>query len=495
MMSYCLTEIKGRNMHSLQNKKLFKEANYINGAWVKAESGKEISVINPADGQLVGQIPCCGAVEARKAIDAAGAAWPAWRSLGAEERGSFLWRFAHLIDENKEDLARLITLEEGKPLAEAVAEVNYANAFVKWFAEEGRRVYGDLIPSLRQGQHLLVIKQAIGVVAAITPWNFPAAMITRKCAPALAAGCPVVIKPAEETPFTALALAVLAEEAGFPKGIFNVLTGIPEEIGLELTTNPLVRKFSFTGSTAVGQLLMKQCASTVKKVSLELGGNAPFLVFDDADLDAAVKGALLAKFRNMGQSCVGANRILVQNKVYEAFTEKFVAAVKKLKVGNGLEPGVEQGPLINEAALTKVKEHIMDAVSKGAKIMCGGKSHALGGLFFEPTVLTEAQSSMRLAKEEIFGPVAPLFRFETEEEGIQKANDTPFGLGGYFYSRDIHRIWRVAEALECGMVGINEGLFSNAVAPFGGYKESGIGREGSKYGIEEFLEIKYLCMG
>lgn len=482
-------------MLKLQEQILYKTANYVAGSWIQADSGRKLSVINPVDGSLLGQVPACGAAETRRAIEAAAQAWPSWRSLTAGARAEILWRWAYLIDQNKEDLAYLITLEEGKPLAESLSEVDYANSFVKWFAEEGRRIYGDIIPSTLPNQHLLVLKQPIGVVAAITPWNFPAAMITRKCAPALAAGCPVVIKPAEETPFTALALAVLAEKAGLPKGVFNVLTGLADEIGLELTSNSLVRKFSFTGSTAVGKLLMRHCASTVKKVSLELGGNAPFLVFDDADVDAAVKGTIASKFRNMGQSCVCANRIFVQEGIYETYTEKLVAAVTALKVGNGLDEGVQQGPLINEAALKKVNEHVVDAVSKGAKIVCGGKPHALGGLFFEPTVLTEAKLSMRLAQEETFGPVAPLFRFRHEEEGIRLANQTEFGLGGYFYSRDLHRVWRVAEALECGMIGINEGVFSNEVEPFGGYKESGVGREGSKYGIEAFLEIKYLCMG
>lgn len=482
-------------MDQCQERTLLRSQNYVNGAWIEADSGKKIPVINPADGKMLAEVPCCGAKEARRAIEAASAAWPAWRALLAEQRGRILLRWSALIEKHQQDLARLITLEEGKPLAEAMAEIDYANSFIQWFAEEGRRVYGDVIPPVISGQHLLVIKQPIGVVTSITPWNFPAAMITRKCAPALAAGCPVVIKPAEETPLTALALAVLAEEAGLPKGVFNVLTGIPEEIGLEFTTHPLVRKFSFTGSTSVGQLLMRQCAGTIKKVSLELGGNAPFLVFEDADLDAAVQGAMASKFRNMGQSCVCANRIYVQEGVYEAFAQKLVAAVKKLKVGNGLEPGVDQGPLINEAGLSKVKQQVLDATSKGAKILCGGKPHALGGLFFEPTVLLDATMDMRLAKEETFGPVAPLFRFSREEEAIEMANHTEFGLGGYFYSRDIHRVWRVAEALECGMVGVNAGIFSNAVAPFGGVKQSGIGREGSKYGIDEYVEIKYLCMG
>jgi len=482
-------------MELLKQKRLFRTQNYIDGQWVEADAGKKNSVINPADGKILGQIPACGALETRRAIEAAAAAFPLWRGWEAQRRATLMWRWAQLIDENKEDLARLIVLEGGKPLAEARAEIDYANSFIKWFAEEGRRIYGDIIPSVVAKQHLLVIKQPIGVVAAITPWNFPAAMITRKCAPALAAGCTVVVRPADKTPFTAFALAALAEEAGLPKGVLNVVTGAAEEMGLELTSNPLVRKFSFTGSTAVGRQLMRQCASTIKKVSLELGGNAPFLVFDDADLEAAVRGVMASKFRNMGQSCVCANRIYVQESVYDAFTEKLVVAVKALQVGNGLEAGVQQGPLINEAGLKKVKEHVADALAKGAQLRCGGQPHALGGLFFEPTVLTEATMDMRLAKEETFGPVAPLFRFRSEEEGVALANQTEFGLGAYFYSRDIHRVWRVSEALECGMVGVNEGIFSNEVAPFGGVKESGIGREGSKYGIEEYLEIKYLCMG
>ncbi len=388
-----------------------------------------------------------------------------------------------------------MTLEQGKPLTEARGEIDYANGFIKWFAEEGRRVYGDVIPSNLRGQHLLVIKQPVGVVAAITPWNFPTAMITRKIAPALAVGCPVVVKPDEATPFSGLALAVLAEQAGIPPGVLNMVTGVPEDIGSEMTSNPLVRKVSFTGSTAVGRVLMKQCATTLKKISLELGGNAPFIVFDDADIDAAVKGAMASKFRNSGQTCVCANRLFVQDGVYDEFSKKLVKAVQQLKVGNGLEDGVQQGPLINDAAISKVKSHIEDAVSKGAHVLLGGKTHSLGGLFFEPTVLTDVNDSMKLAKEETFGPVAPLFRFQSEEEVIHMSNDTEFGLASYFYSNNIHRIWRVAERLEYGMVGINVGILSTEVAPFGGIKQSGMGREGSKYGVEPYLEIKYLCMG
>lgn len=478
----------------LQNKNLFRQQCYINGQWVDADSKKTFPVVNPFDGTTLGQVPDCGVEETKRAITAAQAAFEKWRALTAKERADFMWRWAKLIDESKEDLARLMTLEQGKPLTESRGEIDYGNSFIKWFAEEGRRIYGDIIPSNKANQHLLVIKQPVGVVGAITPWNFPVAMITRKCAPALAAGCTVVIKPAEDTPYCALALAALAEQAGIPAGVINVLTGDAEKIGGELTSNPIVRKISFTGSTAVGKLLMKQSAGTLKKISLELGGNAPFIVFDDADLDAAVVGAMASKFRNTGQTCVCANRILVQDKVYDAFSQKLLAAVKKLKIGNGLDNDVQQGPLINQDAIEKVEQHIADATSKGAKIILGGKPHPAGKLFFEPTILTEVTSEMRVAREETFGPVAPLFRFHTEEEAIRMANDTEFGLASYFYSRDIYRIWRVAEQLEYGMVGINEGIVSTEVAPFGGYKESGMGREGSKYGIDEYVEIKYLCL-
>ena len=482
-------------MHGLQNTNLFREANYINGNWVQADSGKSFSVTNPFDNFILGQVPECGQAETKRAIDAAHAAFAGWRALSAKERSDLLFAWARLLEHHKEDLARIMTLEQGKPLAEARGEMDYATAFITWFAEEGRRVYGDVIPSNKRNQRLIVIKQPVGVVAAITPWNFPAAMITRKIAPALAVGCTTVIKPAEDTPFTALALAVLAEKAGIPAGVINIVTGTPELIGMELTSNPLVRKLSFTGSTAVGKLLMAQCASTVKKVSLELGGNAPFIVFDDADLDAAVQGAIASKFRNTGQTCVCANRILVQDSVYTDFTKKLIHAVGKLKVGNGLEKDVTQGPLINADAMTKVKEHIADALEKGGQLVHGGKPHPLGGLFFEPTVLTEAAASMRLAQEETFGPVAALFRFHSEEDAIKLANDTPYGLASYFYSNTLERVWRVSESLEYGMVGINTGIVSTEVAPFGGVKESGIGREGSKYGIDSFVEIKYLCMG
>ncbi len=478
----------------LRNKKLFRQQCYSNGKWIDADNKKTLVVTNPYDDSKLGTIPDCCTAETRQAIEDAEAAFLKWRAKTAKERADLMWRWAKLIDENKEDLALLMTLEQGKPLAESRGEIDYGNSFIKWFAEEGRRIYGDIIPSNKPNQHLLVIKQPVGVVGAITPWNFPIAMITRKCAPALAAGCTVVVKPASETPYSALALAALAEEAEIPAGVFNVITGSAEKIGLELTSNPIVKKISFTGSTAVGKLLMKQSASTIKKISLELGGNAPFIVFDDADLDAAVKGAMASKFRNAGQTCVCANRILVQETVYAAFTDKLLAAVKKLKVGNGIAEGVEQGPLINSKAIQKVKKHIEDATTKGAKIIVGGKSHSAGELFFEPTILTDVTEAMLVAREETFGPVAPLFRFKTEEEAIRMANNTEFGLASYFYSKDIYRIWRVAEKLEYGMVGINEGIVSTEVAPFGGYKESGIGREGSKYGIEEYVEIKYLCM-
>lgn len=482
-------------MAQFKNPNLFrKQQCYINGKWISADTHQTISVTNPYDNSLLGEVPNCGQAETTRAITAANTAWLAWRTLTAKARADILNRWADLIRENKEDLSLLMTLEQGKPLAESRGEVDYGNSFVEWFAEEGRRVYGDVIPANKPNQRLIVIKQPIGVVAAITPWNFPIAMITRKCAPALAAGCTVVVKPASETPFCALALAELADQAGMPPGVFNVVTGDAKIIGAELSSNPLVRKLSFTGSTAVGKLLMQQCSSTLKKLSLELGGNAPFIIFDDANLDEAVKGAMASKFRNTGQTCVCANRIYVQEKIYDAFAKKLVETVKQLQVGNGLDEGIQQGPLITQAAVDKVKKHISDATSKGAKILCGGKPHAKGGLFFEPTVLADATADMLMAKEETFGPVAPLFRFETEEDAIRMANATQFGLASYFYSQDIHRVWRVAEALEYGMVGINEGIISTEVAPFGGVKESGMGREGSKYGIEDYLELKYLCM-
>jgi succinate-semialdehyde dehydrogenase/glutarate-semialdehyde dehydrogenase len=436
-----------------------------------------------------------GAKETRRAIEAAERAWAAWRAKTGKERAAIMRRWYDLVMANQDDLAVIMTSEQGKPLAESRGEVVYGASFIEWFAEEAKRVYGDTIPQHQPDKRIVVIKQGIGVVAAITPWNFPNAMITRKCAPALAAGCPVVIKPATATPLSALALAELAERAGIPKGVFNVVTGSAKEIGGEMSTNPIVRKLSFTGSTEIGKLLMAQCAGTVKKVSLELGGNAPFIVFDDADIDAAVEGAIASKYRNTGQTCVCANRLLVQDKVYGTFADKLAAAVGKLKVGNGLEAGVSQGPLIDMNAVEKVEAHIADAVGKGAKVVAGGRRHALGGTFFEPTILADVTPAMAVAREETFGPVAPLFRFKTEEEAIQMANDTEFGLAAYFYGRDIGRVWRVAEALEYGIVGINTGIISTEVAPFGGVKESGIGREGSKYGLDDFLEIKYLCMG
>lgn len=479
----------------LKDAGLFRQQCYINGEWLDADSRETIPVTNPADGSALGSVPKMGTAETRRAIEAANAAWPAWREQTAKERGAILRRWFELLMANQDDLAHLMTAEQGKPLAEAKGEVAYGASFIEWFAEEGKRVYGDTIPQPRRDQRLVVVKQPIGVCAAITPWNFPVAMITRKVAPALAAGCVVVVKPAGLTPFCALALADLADRAGIPKGVFNVITGDTKAIGAELTSSPLVRKLTFTGSTSVGALLMSQCAGTIKKISLELGGNAPFIVFKDADLDAAVEGAIASKYRNTGQTCVCTNRVLVQDEVYEAFSAKLVEKVKQLKVGNGMEPGVTQGPLIDEAAVVKVEEHIADAKAKGARVLTGGKRHTLGGTFFEPTVLADVTSQMAVAREETFGPVAPLFRFHSEEEAVQMANDTEFGLAAYFYSRDIGRVWRVAEALEYGMVGINTGLISNEVAPFGGVKQSGLGREGSKYGIEEFLVVKYLCMG
>jgi succinate-semialdehyde dehydrogenase/glutarate-semialdehyde dehydrogenase len=478
---------------NLSNPQMLRSAVKIGQNWNAADDGATFAVINPATGETLGEVPLCGAAETRRAIDAANAAWPAWRALTARQRGQLLRAWFELIVANAEDLAQLITAECGKPLAEARGEVAYGAAFIEWFAEEGKRTYGESIPSTAADTRLLVIKQPVGVCAAITPWNFPLAMITRKVAPALAAGCPVVVKPAEATPLTALALAVLAEQAGLPPGVFNVLTGDPAAIGGELCANPVVRKLSFTGSTAVGRLLMAQCAPTIKKLSLELGGNAPFIVFDDADLDAAVDGALVAKYRNTGQTCVCANRFLVQAGIYDQFATRFAEKVRGLKVGDGSEAGVAQGPLINAAGLTKVEAHVADALAKGARVLCGGARHERGGNFFQPTVMADVTPTMLVAREETFGPVAPLFRFTTEAEAVAMANDTEFGLAAYFFSRDVGRSWRVGEALEYGMVGINSGLISTEVAPFGGIKQSGLGREGSKYGIEEYLEIKYLC--
>lgn len=479
---------------ALKDPSLFRQQAYIDGQWQGAASGETFEVRNPATGGLVGTVPAMGAAETRQAIDASNAAWPAWRKKTAKERAAILRKWHDLMMEHADDLALILTTEQGKSLAEAKGEIGYAASFLEWFAEEGKRVYGDTIPTPASDKRIVVTKEPVGVCAAITPWNFPSAMITRKVGPALAAGCPIVVKPAEATPFSALAMAVLAERAGVPAGVFSVVTGNPKAIGGELTSNPVVRKLSFTGSTAVGRLLMAQCAPTVKKVSLELGGNAPFIVFDDADLDAAVQGAIASKYRNSGQTCVCTNRFYVHERVYDAFAQKLAAAVGQLKVGRGTEPGVTQGPLINEAAVLKVEAHIEDALAKGAHVAAGGKRHALGHGFFEPTVLTGVTPAMKVAKEETFGPVAPLFKFSSDEDVIRMANDTEFGLAAYFYSRDIGRVWRVAEALEYGMVGVNTGLISNEVAPFGGVKQSGLGREGSHYGIDDYVVIKYLCL-
>ena len=482
-------------MTSIQDSKFFRQHAYVGGKWIDAEDGATVAVTNPANGKTLGTVPKMGTADARRAVEAADAAWPAWREMTAAARGKLMRRWFDLIVANADELGALMTAEQGKPLAEARGEVLYAASFIEWFAEEGKRVYGDVIPSPAGDRRIVVIKQSIGVCAAITPWNFPAAMITRKAGPALAAGCPIVVKPATATPYSALALAALAEEAGIPAGVFNVITGDSGSIGRELTSNPIVRKLSFTGSTEIGRVLYEQSAPTLKKLSLELGGNAPFIVFDDADLDAAVEGAIASKFRNAGQTCVCANRLYVHDKVYDAFAEKLVAAVNKIKVGPGTEAGVQQGPLIDRKAVEKVEEHIADAVSNGARVLAGGKPHTLGGTFFQPTVVADVTPAMKVAKEETFGPLAPLFRFHTDEEVVGYANDTEFGLASYFYSRDIGRIWRVAEQLEYGMVGINTGLISNEVAPFGGVKQSGLGREGSHYGIDDYVVIKYLAMG
>jgi succinate-semialdehyde dehydrogenase/glutarate-semialdehyde dehydrogenase len=480
---------------TLKDPRLFRQTTYVNGAWTTARSGATIDVDNPATGEIIGTVPKLGAAETREAIQAAERAFPMWRRKTARERSVALRRWFDLMIEHQEDLARLMTIEQGKPLDESRGEVGYAASFLEWFAEEAKRVYGDTIPGHQADKRIVVLKQPIGVVACITPWNFPLAMITRKAGPALACGCTVVLKPASQTPFSALALAELAERAGIPAGVFNIVTGAASEIGGEMTSNPVVRKLSFTGSTEVGKLLMSQCARTVKKMSLELGGNAPFLVFDDADLDAAVTGAMASKYRNTGQTCVTVNRLYVQDGVYDEFASRLSAKVRALNPANGLDPSATQGPLIDDKAVAKVEEHIQDALSKGAQVAVGGHRHALGGRFFEPTVLTGVTPSMAVSREETFGPVAPLFRFKTEEEAIALANDTEFGLAAYFYGRDIGRVWRVAEGIEAGMIGINTGLISTEVAPFGGIKESGLGREGSKYGIDEFVEIKYLCIG
>jgi succinate-semialdehyde dehydrogenase/glutarate-semialdehyde dehydrogenase len=488
--------VKDRStLPALKDPKLFRDRAYVDGAWVEADSRKRFDVDNPADGSILGSVPDMGAAETKRAIDAANAALPAWRALPAKERSRILRKWYDLIMANADDLALLLTTEQGKPLAEAKGEIVYGASFVEWFAEEAKRVYGDVIPSPTNDRRLIVLKQPIGVVAAITPWNFPNAMITRKVSPGLAAGCTFVLKPAEQTPFSALALAELAERAGIPKGVLNIVTGEPVAIGKELCASPIVRKVTFTGSTEVGRILMRQSADTIKKMSLELGGNAPFIVFDDADLDAAAEGALASKYRNAGQTCVCANRIYVQDKVYDAFAAKLAEKIRALKVGKGTEPGVTIGPLIDDQGLKKVEEHVADAIAQGAKVVLGGHRHSLGGRFFEPTLMTEMKATMKVAREETFGPVAPLFRFKDDAEAIRLANDSEFGLCAYFYSRDVGRIFRAAEAIESGIVGVNVGIISNEVAPFGGVKQSGLGREGSKYGIEDFLEIKYVCLG
>ena len=479
----------------LRNDFLLRQRCYVRGAWIDADDGRTIPVRNPATGETIGSVPRMGAEEARQAVRAAEAAMPAWRARTGKERAALLRRWFELIMANQEDLATLMTAEQGKPLVESRGEIAYAASYIEWFGEEAKRVYGDTIPQHQADKRILVLKQPVGVVAAITPWNFPSAMITRKAGPALAAGCTVVVKPASATPFSALALAALGEEAGLPPGVFNVITGDSGAIGRELTSNPVVRKVSFTGSTEVGKQLMAQCAPTVKKVSLELGGNAPFIVFDDADLEAAVEGAVQSKFRNSGQTCICTNRMLVQEGIHDAFVRKLAAAVARLQVGDGLHAETQQGPLIDEAAVRKVEEHVADAVSKGARVVTGGARHALGGTFFQPTVLTGVTPEMKVSREETFGPVAPVYRFATEEEAIRLANATETGLASYFYTRDLARAFRVAERLEYGMVGLNTGLISTEIAPFGGVKESGIGREGSKYGIEPYLELKYVCMG
>ena len=482
----------------LQDPSLLRQHAYVNGQWCEADNNARTSIFNPATAELVGSVPNMGRSETRRAIAAAQAAQPAWRALTAKERANCLRRWYQLVMENQEDLARIMTAEQGKPLTEARGEIAYAASFIEWFAEEAKRAYGDVIPAHAADKRILVQKEPVGVTAAITPWNFPSAMITRKAGPALAAGCAMVLKPAPQTPFSALALVVLAERAGLPPGLLSVITAdveVSRVVGAELCESPVVRKLSFTGSTAVGIKLMQQCAPTLKKLSLELGGNAPFIVFDDADLDAAVEGAMISKYRNNGQTCVCANRIYVQDGVYEAFAQKFNAAVATLKVGNGCEDGVTTGPLIDSNAVAKVQRHLEDALSKGARLLAGGKPHALGGTFFQPTILVDVPNTAAVAKEETFGPLAPLFRFQQEADVIAMANDTEFGLAGYFYSRDLSRVFRVAEALEYGIVGINTGVISTEVAPFGGMKASGLGREGSKYGLDEYLEIKYLCLG
>jgi succinate-semialdehyde dehydrogenase/glutarate-semialdehyde dehydrogenase len=480
---------------TLKDPSLLRQQCYVDGAWIDADTGGKADVTNPATGEVIGTVPNLGAAETRRAIEAAATAFPAWAARTAKERAAVLRRWQDLMLANADDLAVLMTAEQGKPLAEARGEVAYAASFIEWFAEEGKRVYGDVIPGHQPDKRLVVLRQPVGVVAAITPWNFPAAMITRKAAPALAAGCTFVCKPAMQTPYSALAMAELAERAGVPKGVFSVVTGPASVLGGEMTSNPIVRKLTFTGSTEIGKKLMQQCAGTLKKVSLELGGNAPFIVFDDADLDAAVLGAIASKYRNTGQTCVCANRLLVQEGVYDAFVAKLADAVRKLRVGDGLQGPTEQGPLIDAKAVAKVEEHIADALAKGGKVALGGKRHALGGTFFEPTILTHVRPDMLVAREETFGPVAPIFSFKDEQQAIRMANDTEFGLASYFYTRDLSRMWRVSEGLEYGIVGVNTGLISTEVAPFGGVKESGTGREGSKYGILDYTELKYVCIG
>ena len=478
----------------LKNKSLFKQECFIGGKWVKSLSGEKIEVDNPASQKSIGFVPKCGAEETKLAIDSANAAFKSWKSKTAKERSIILKKWHDLILENIDDLAHIMTVEQGKPLAEAKGEITMGTTYIEFYAEESKRVYGDIIPDPLPDRRIVVIKQPIGVVGAITPWNFPSTMITRKCAPALGVGCPVVIKPASQTPFSALALAVLAEEAGFPKGVFNVITGSASEIGKELTENPIVKKISFTGSTEVGKILLKQSATTVKKVSMELGGHAPFIVFDDANIDEAVAGAMMSKFRNSGQTCICANRIFVHEKVYDEFLEKFIKEVAKINVGNGLDESIDSGPLIDQYSLEKVKDHVNDAVNTGAKIAIGGDVHNLGGNFFQPTVLSNVTSKAKITYEETFGPVAPIYKFSSDDEVINMANDTPYGLASYFFARDIGRVWKVAEALEYGIVSVNTGLPTKAEIPFGGIKESGLGREGSKYGLEDYLEIKYISM-
>ncbi len=480
---------------NLKDPSLFRQQCYIDGTWADADDGGAIDVNNPADNSIIGTVPRMGARETRRAIEAANDAYPDWRTRTGKERAAILRRWYELVMENQEDLAVLMTTEQGKPLAESMGEIVYGASFIEWFAEEAKRIYGDTIPQHQHDKRIVVIKEPVGVVASITPWNFPNAMITRKCAPALAAGCTVVAKPATQTPYSAFALAELAERAGIPKGVLNIVSGVSSEIGAEMTSNPIVRKLSFTGSTEIGKLLMERCAGTVKKMSMELGGNAPFIVFDDADIDSAVAGAMQSKYRNAGQTCVCANRIFAQDGIYDRFTDKLAEAAAALEVGDGMAEGVSTGPLIDIKAVEKVESHIQDAVAKGARVVVGGGRHSNGGNFFEPTVLADVTPEMIVSREETFGPLAPVYRFETDEDAVKKANDTEFGLAAYFYTRDIGRVWRVAEQLEYGIVGINSGIISTEIAPFGGMKESGIGREGSKYGIDEFVEVKYLCMG